>query len=405
MKRRRFIAHGVAMLFGARCAAAAAQDSDAAAPLAGTKPLITLFLCGDVMTGRGIDQLMRHPSDPQLYEPYVRSALDYVALAERMHGPLPRRVDPAYVWGDALALLDEMRPDARIVNLETAVTTHDRPWPGKAIQYRMHPANVDCLTVARLDCCVLANNHVMDWGREGLAQTLVTLREAGLRTAGAGHDLDEASAPAVIDVRGKGRVLVFAYGMRSSGVPHEWAAGRATPGVNLLADVSGRSAEQVARHVLDHRRSGDVVVLALHWGGNWGYRTHPDERRFAQLLIDSGAVDIVHGHSSHHPKGIEVHRERPILYGCGDFIDDYEGITGHEDFRGDLGLMYFPAFEAASGRLRSLTLAPTHIARFRVNRASVRDTAWLEATLAREGKPLGTWVEPVEAGRLAVRWA
>ncbi len=149
---------------------------------------VTLFLCGDVMTGRGIDQILPHPSAPQLFEPYVHSALEYVELAERANGPIPRRVPSDYVWGDALAELARVRPDARIVNLETAVTVSEDAVPGKGIHYRMNPANAACLGAAALDCCVLANNHVLDWGRAGLVETLATLRAAGLRSAGAGAE-------------------------------------------------------------------------------------------------------------------------------------------------------------------------------------------------------------------------
>jgi len=408
MKRRRFLAHGAAILsaapLGRPMSAVARTGGESRDGRREALRTITLFLCGDLMTGRGIDQILRHPSRPQLYEPYVDSALEYVALAERGRAPLPRGVDPAYIWGDALRILAEVRPDARIVNLETAVTAHDTPWPGKGIQYRMHPANVNCLTAAALDCCVLANNHVMDWGREGLAETLATLHGAGLRTAGAGRDLREAVAPAVIDVADKGRVLVFAYGTRSSGIPADWAAGPRRPGVNLLDDLSPRGAEAVTRHVQAFRRDGDVVVLALHWGGNWGYAIRRDERRFAQSLLDGGAVDVLHGHSSHHPKGIEVHRERTILYGCGDFLDDYEGIGGHEAYRGDLGAMYFPVLDAATGRLLSFTMAATRIERFRVNRASDADAAWLATVLDREGRQLGTRVERREGNVLALAW-
>ena len=112
---------------------------------------VTLFLAGDVMTGRGIDQILPRPGDPRLFEPYVSSALEYVALAERESGPLPRPVGFSYIWGDALAELGRVAPDARIVNLETAVTTSDDAWPGKGIHYRMNPANLPCLTAAGLD--------------------------------------------------------------------------------------------------------------------------------------------------------------------------------------------------------------------------------------------------------------
>jgi poly-gamma-glutamate synthesis protein (capsule biosynthesis protein) len=122
--------------------------------------LLTLFLCGDVMTGRGIDQVLPHPGKPQLYEPYIRDARDYVRLAERVNGSVNWPVEPAYPWGAGLAELDRARPDVRIINLETAITVSDRYRP-KGINYRMHPANIDCLMAADVDCCVLANNHVL----------------------------------------------------------------------------------------------------------------------------------------------------------------------------------------------------------------------------------------------------
>jgi poly-gamma-glutamate synthesis protein (capsule biosynthesis protein) len=111
---------------------------------------ITLFLCGDVMVGRGIDQVLRHPSGPELYELYIRDARRYVELAERINGPLKKAVAPAYIWGDALAVLTTTRPDLRIINLETSVTTSDEYWP-KGINYRMHPQNSNVLTAAGID--------------------------------------------------------------------------------------------------------------------------------------------------------------------------------------------------------------------------------------------------------------
>lgn len=142
----------------------------------------TLFVCGDVMTGRGVDQVLPHPSPPHLYEPYMRSALDYVALAEKANGPIPRPVDPDYVWGTALQILADVSPHARVINLETSVTTSDTA-ETKGINYRTHPDHVAVLTAARIDCCVLANNHVLDWGQTGLLETLDTLARADIRFA------------------------------------------------------------------------------------------------------------------------------------------------------------------------------------------------------------------------------
>jgi poly-gamma-glutamate capsule biosynthesis protein CapA/YwtB (metallophosphatase superfamily) len=365
---------------------------------------ITLFLCGDVMTGRGIDQILGHPGDPRLYEDHVRSARIYVDIAERVSGAIPRTVGPGYIWGDALAELDRRRPDARIVNLETAITAAGEPWPGKGIHYRMHPANLACLTAAKIDCAVLANNHVLDWGRGALADTVATLRAAGLSTAGAGADAHEAMAPAVLELAGGARVLVFACATADSGVAPEWAAGPSGSGVNLLDDLGDRSADAIAERIRAVAREGDLTVLSIHWGANWGYRVGGAERSFAHRLIDSGAVHVVHGHSSHHPRPIEVYRERLILYGCGDLINDYEGISGHESFRPELALMYFPTFEPAGGRLLRVALVPMRLRRFRLERARSEEARWLETTLDRECRPFRTRVRREPDGEMVVGW-
>jgi poly-gamma-glutamate synthesis protein (capsule biosynthesis protein) len=198
-------------------------------------------------------------------------------------------------------------------------------------------------------------------------------------------------------------VLVFAYAMESSGVPPEWAAGAKRAGVNYLDDLSARSVERIAAEVGAAKRHGDVVVASIHWGGNWGYAVPSAQRSFAHALIDAG-VDVVHGHSSHHPRGIEVYRDRLVLYGCGDFLNDYEGISGHEDFRPDLTLMYLPALDAASGRLVQLRLVPMQIRHFRANRVRPDDARWLAEMLTREGHAFGTRAVQQLDGTLAVSW-
>ena len=366
---------------------------------------VCLFLCGDVMTGRGIDQILAHAGRAQLFEPYVRSATDYVKLAERATGKLPSPAAFAYPWGDALAVLAQRQPHARIVNLETAVTTSDAHCPDKSIHYRMHPANLACLTEAGIDCCVLANNHVLDWGRTGLDETLRSLHDAGIGTAGAGRNAAQAGAPAIVDIAGQGRVLVYAYGSETAGVPQAWAASARQAGVNFLPDISRQSADGIASDVARGRLAGDVVVISLHWGGNWGFDVSRAERAFAQRLIDAGAADVVHGHSSHHIRGIEIYRGKPVLYGCGDFLNDYEGIRGHENYRPDLTLMYFPVVNPASGALVEFTAVPMQIRHFRVAHAPDEGAAWLHATLSRESAGYGVEVVRDErTNTFTLRW-
>jgi poly-gamma-glutamate synthesis protein (capsule biosynthesis protein) len=92
-------------------------------------------------------------------------------------------------------------------------------------------------------------------------------------------------------------------------------------------------------------------------------------------------------------RAIEVYKGSLILYGCGDFLNDYEGIEGYESFRGDLGLMYFADVDPYTHRLLALRMVPTQIRRFRVNRASEIDSKWVEDLLNREGKRFGTRVK------------
>jgi poly-gamma-glutamate synthesis protein (capsule biosynthesis protein) len=365
---------------------------------------VSLFLCGDVMTARGVDQILPRPGEPHLRESYLRSAIEYVKLAERASGPIPRPVGFDYIWGDALAEWERVRPDLRIANLETAVTDRGVAAANKGIHYHMHPQNVPCLSEAGFDCVVLANNHVTDFGCAGLEQTLETLQRVGIRTAGAGRDAEEAAVPAIIELPDRGRVLVLAWGTASSGVWGESSAGKDRCGVNLLPDLSKKTATSIARQVRAVRQPRDIVVASLHWGGNWGFDVFEDERNFAHWLIEIAGADIVYGHSSHHVKGIEVYGERLILYGCGDFLNDYEGIVGHEEFRADLGLMYFPTINLASGKLESLVLTPTQVRKMRVIRAAEEGRSWLSKTLNREGDALGTRVANTPDGGLRLVW-
>jgi poly-gamma-glutamate synthesis protein (capsule biosynthesis protein) len=351
--------------------------------------VISLFLAGDVMTGRGVDQVLPHPGDPRLYESYAKSACDYVELAERANGPIARPLAFGDIWGDALAELERRRPDARIVNLETAVTQSTEPEP-KGINYKMSPANVGAITAGGIDCCVLANNHVLDWGPVGLIETLTTLEQAGVRCAGAGRDQTSAAAPAILPVACKARVLVYALASPTSGVPAAWAATARKAGVNLLPSFSEARAQVITSEIHAAKGPGDIVVLSIHWGPNWGYDIPDEQVAFAHRLIDSGAADVIHGHSSHHVKGIEVYREKLILYGCGDFIDDYEGISGYEEYRDDLVLMCFPMVRCADGTLGGLDMVPLQIRNMRLHRASPADASWLADTLSRECKKFAT---------------
>jgi poly-gamma-glutamate capsule biosynthesis protein CapA/YwtB (metallophosphatase superfamily) len=365
---------------------------------------LTLFLCGDVMTGRGIDQILPHPNHPGIHESFVQDAGDYVELAEQRYGEISRPVPFSYIWGTAIREFNRVMPDIRIINLETTITQSE-DWIPKGINYRMHPDNIACLTSAKINCCVLGNNHMLDFDYSGLVETLESLTRVGIKFTGAGPSSVEAETPAILNIKNKGRVLVFSFGMETSGVPKSWAATPDRPGINFLEDLSPASVNRIANLVKRFKENHeDIAIASIHWGGNWGYEITNEEISFAHDLIDEAGINIVHGHSSHHPKGIEVYQDCPILYGCGDFISDYEGIQGYEVFRGDLGLMYFVTMDPSTGKLVQLEMIPTQMKRLHINRVSMQDAHWLRNLLNREGRPFGIRVDVRKDQSLSLQW-
>jgi poly-gamma-glutamate synthesis protein (capsule biosynthesis protein) len=116
-----------------------------------------------------------------------------------------------------------------------------------------------------------------------------------------------------------------------------------------------------------------------------------------------GGIDIVYGHSSHHVRPIEIYHDRLILYGCGDFIDDYEGISGYERYRDDLVLMFFPSLSPQTGQLLTLEMTPLQIRHMRLNRASSADGRWICDTVNEISHAFGTHVALTGHGTLRSR--
>ena len=348
---------------------------------------LRLLLGGDLMLGRGIDQCMAQHCEPRLHESVIHDARHYVLLAERCSGVIPRPVDPAYPWGIALERIEAIAPDLRIVNLETAITTADQPWPDKGVHYRMHPRNAAVLQAARLDACCLANNHVLDWGPRGLSDTLQVLQRCGIQGAGAGLNLHQAQQPARLHFGDGGRLLLFAWAFTSSGVPESWGARLDQCGVALLNRIDESTARWLVARIRHHRQPSDRVVVSLHWGPNWVAEIPQAHRWLAHRLIDEAAVDVVMGHSSHHPLPPEIHANRLILHGCGDLINDYEGIPLSDGWRSDLVCLYAADLEAETGALQRLTVHPFVLRRFQLQEPTAADRHALARLLGLEAAP------------------
>lgn len=374
---------------------------------------VRIGFVGDVMIGRGIDAILPFSVDGTLHESYMKDAKGYVKLATRENGSLNESElaskGSSYIWGD---VIDDLRSlDALVINLETSLTTSNDWAKDKGINYRSHPNNVASLLLAGVDVATLANNHVLDWGKAGLKETVSTLQNAGINSCGAGNSIKDATKPTFFQIKGTDKsskhadsktqgetitAAVVAVGFPSAGVPLSWKAGKDKCGVNFEHEPSIAVAEKIVNNVNKNAAqdgySPDIVIVSLHWGSNWGWGTPSQWRTFAHHLIDSG-VDFVVGHSSHHVKGMEIYKGKFISYGLGDFLNDYEGIVGqgYENFRNDLSCLYIPSFDLEKRQIVDVDIVPCKIKNLKVQRAKeVADISWLQNAFNREGLSLGT---------------
>ncbi len=305
-----------------------------------------------------------------------------------------RHMRPHDMWGDVLPLL--WQADLRIANLECALTRHAQPWvrTWKMYHFRADPGAVRFLQAARIDACSLANNHVLDFEARGLVDTLITLDAAGIRYAGAGIDSAAAAAPALLAAGGAPpcRVALLAF---TDNEP-AFAAAEQHPGTNYLeVSLDDATLARVADAIGRAWAAGaDLVVFSNHWGANFVERPAPEFRAFARRVIELGA-DVYYGHSAHLCQGIEIHRGKPILYDCGDFIDDY---AVDPVLRNDRSCLFRLTF--ATGRLQRIELFPVKLDVARVALARGADFAAIAARMEMLCAQLGTALER-HADRLA----
>ncbi|KAE8362866.1 hypothetical protein BDV27DRAFT_13744 [Aspergillus caelatus] len=364
----------------------------------------TLTFTGDVMLGRLIDQLLptHLPNQPDWQTTINQILKTAPALRSYSH------ISP---WGSALPFLLRPASDLNIINLETAVTTVDTPWPNKAFNYRMHPCNLEVLKAGKIDYVSLANNHTLDFEVGGLQETVERVRGAGIGFAGVG---DRPLEPAVLGLkRGGFKEESGGSGSSSSGGgggeteeykihiysasdhPRAWAN---IPQFNFIDYTPATRAK--LKTILTSGEKPALKIFSVHWGPNYAWRPAGEIRALAQFLVDECGVDIVHGHSAHHVQGVEVYRGRLIMYGCGDFVDDY-ALNGQ--FRNDLGALW-RVMVAEDGRgglsLGRLEVVPTRCQRFEVEvlRIDDEDHAWVRERVGELSREFGTVVKG-ELGR------
>jgi len=226
---------------------------------------------------------------------------------------------------------------------------------------------------------------VLDFGADALRDMLGTLEDHGILFAGAGVNIESARRPAIVTV-GSGVVGFMAI---TDNEPR-WEAQADAPGVYYVPiDTEDRRAAELFDLVSQTRSGVDLLIVSAHWGGNWGFDVPDEHRVFAHALIDAGA-DAVYGHSPHVARGVEVYRGRPIMYGAGDFIDDY---AVDQFARNDQSFVFL--LETDNAVPDELRLYPTVIIDFQARRArgSARTIAQRMQILCHELGTAATWLD------------
>lgn len=342
----------------------------------------TISFTGDVMLGRLVDQLMPEHVDNKHDE---GKAAIFIKAYQTLLGK--GRYTPKSPWGTTLPLLHAST--LACINLETAVTTAPTPWPDKVFNYRMHPANLGpILHAGGINFASLANNHTLDFGVEGLNETIQTLQAAEIAHAGAGHTTEEARGPAILHLPRTDKAEHYTVHIYSaSDHPRVWAS---VPGFHLI-DYS-RETRARLRGLLNATKPA-LKVFSVHWGPNYEWQPGHRIRALAHFVIDECGVDIVHGHSSHHVQGVEVYRGKLVIYGCGDFVDDY---ALNEEYRNDLGAVWRVVVkEMGHGvGLERLEIFPTRVEQFRACLLDSRDAdhVWVRRKIRSLSADSGTTV-------------
>jgi poly-gamma-glutamate capsule biosynthesis protein CapA/YwtB (metallophosphatase superfamily) len=308
----------------------------------------------------------------------LRLALLGDCMLGRLVNETLRDVPPEYPWGDTLPLL--RGADWRLCNLECVLSDRGAPVFPKTFHFRSDARNIAVLRAARIDAVTLANNHVLDYGNDAMSEMLEILDRAGVVHSGAGKNFDEASLFATAAVRGT-KLAMLAFTDNEPG----WEAGAGRPGI-FYAPIE--PADPRARMVLEivsrGKPASDFLIVSAHWGPNWGYAPPREHVEFARALIDAGA-DIVFGHSSHVFRGIEFYRGRAIVYGAGDFVDDY---MVDEIERNDQGFVY--VVEVEGGIQARLRLYPTVIGNCQACHAGGHEERAIAAKMRKLCGPFGT---------------
>jgi len=204
----------------------------------------------------------------------------------------PRLADPATALGPISEQLSAA--DLAMVNLETAITEGGTPAPGKEYLFRAPTSALEALAAGGVDVATVANNHGMDYGTDGLIDTLENGEASEVALVGAGRDAAEAYTPHVAEVNGQSVALFGATDVMDDHLMAEWTAGEDKPG---MASTKNEMRERMVTAVSEAAAEHDNVVVFLHWGLEGSHCPLPHAPTLAEDLVAAGASAVVGGHA------------------------------------------------------------------------------------------------------------
>lgn len=266
---------------------------------------------------------------------------------------------PYSVWGNTLPIFKNA--DIKICNLECVISDFGTPWSKteKVFHFRSDEKNIEVLKISGIDPVSIANNHALDYGYQALLKMMKVLGENKINYAGAGINDLEAKEPAICRISGKNIGLIAFTDNEPA-----WKATSTIPGIFYVPiDFNRRKSKQLFELIEKTKDDVDLLIISAHWGPNWGYSPPAAHITFAHSLIDAGA-DIIFGHSGHVFRGIEIYKEKAILYCTGNFIDDY---AVDEIERNDQSFIFIIITE--NNKINKLLLYPTVVRNYQAKLA------------------------------------
>jgi poly-gamma-glutamate capsule biosynthesis protein CapA/YwtB (metallophosphatase superfamily) len=248
---------------------------------------------------------------PQVKDPSIEFHFTGDIMMDDVIGDYIERLGVDYPWTDVGPILASA--DIAAVNLETSVSTRGTTYKPTGYGFRSHPDTVQGLVNSGIDFVSLANNHSLDFGELALTDTLNTLDTQNIKYTGAGFNRKQAEQLAIVE-RKQMKIGFLSY---TSILPNKsWIAQDDSAGV---ATLKPEYFDRILARIQEANEQVDLLVVGLHWGIEHSNQVESWQRELAKKMIDSGA-DVIVGHHPHVLRGIEIYKNKPILYSTGNFI-------------------------------------------------------------------------------------